>query len=294
MPKDSTPPAFLLYVDDFSSDGIVEAMTTQEVGAYILLLCKAWREDPPGSIPTDDRVLARWARLTPDEWSVCRTGVLAAFTLGTDDRLHQKRMRKEFAKLISAEKQRKESASRAARARWDKDAMQRQCGRNAGAMPEDAIPSPSPSPSSNPPPPPKPPAADAERPAAGLAGGWDLEGKGMARAALLGTQYARVEQLLVECEANGQTPEDVRRACADYHANRGRFNGPGAIAEKLRTGHWPVNGVVSAKQQSPKSQERRKNAIEHARYSLIKAGVNDARDWSDEQIMREIKRAAKS
>ena len=99
MPKDNKPPGFLFYVDDFVSDGKVEAMTTEEVGAYILLLCKAWREEPPGSIPDDDRILARWARMDSERWSACRTGVLAAFTLGTDARWHQKRMRKEFQKL---------------------------------------------------------------------------------------------------------------------------------------------------------------------------------------------------
>jgi uncharacterized protein YdaU (DUF1376 family) len=133
MPKDDRPPAMMLYFDDFVSDGKVEAMTTQQVGAYFLLLAKAWREDPPGSIPNDDRVLARWARLTPDDWSECRAGVLAAFTLGTDDRWHQKRMRKEFAKLIERAKQKSLAAKRAADARW----MQTHCDRIADAHPPD-------------------------------------------------------------------------------------------------------------------------------------------------------------
>jgi uncharacterized protein YdaU (DUF1376 family) len=96
VPRNEEPDWFPLYVDVFVSDGVVEAMTTREVGAYLLLLCKAWREKPPGSIPSDDRVLARWARLTPDEWSECRTGVLAAFKPGTDSRLHQVRLRLEY------------------------------------------------------------------------------------------------------------------------------------------------------------------------------------------------------
>lgn len=120
MPRDNRPPAFLFYVDDFVSDGVVEAMTTKEIGAYILLLCKAWREDPPGSIPADDRVLARWSRLTPDEWSECRTGVLAAFSLGTDDRWHQKRMRSEFSKLMTSMRNRSEAGRIGAESRWRK------------------------------------------------------------------------------------------------------------------------------------------------------------------------------
>lgn len=118
MPKDSKPPAFQFYVDDFSSDGNVEAMTTKEVGAYILLMCKAWREEPPGSIPNDDRVLARWSRLAPDEWSECRTGVLAAFRLGTDSRWHQKRLRKEYDKLLAFQKDRSVNGKKGAETRW--------------------------------------------------------------------------------------------------------------------------------------------------------------------------------
>jgi uncharacterized protein YdaU (DUF1376 family) len=91
---------FPFYPDDFSGDAIVEAMTTEEVGAYLLLLCKAWREEPAGSIPDDDRVLARWARLTPTKWRAARPAVLRAFVLGEDKRLHQKRMRAEFARVL--------------------------------------------------------------------------------------------------------------------------------------------------------------------------------------------------
>lgn len=118
MPKDNKPPAFQFYPDDFSSDGIVEAMTTKEVGAYILLLCKAWREEPPGSIPNNDLVLSRWTRLTPDEWAECRAGVLAAFTLGIDSRWHQKRLRKEYQKLLEHKKDRSVNGKKGAEVRW--------------------------------------------------------------------------------------------------------------------------------------------------------------------------------
>lgn len=118
MPKDDKPPYFPFYVDDFSSDGIVEAMTTKEVGAYILLLCKSWRECPPGSIPDDDRVLSRWSRLTPDDWTECKIGVLAAFSLGTDNRWHQKRMRKEYQKLTEFKRQQAVSGRNGALKRW--------------------------------------------------------------------------------------------------------------------------------------------------------------------------------
>jgi uncharacterized protein YdaU (DUF1376 family) len=116
------PPYFPFYVQDFSSDGIVEAMTTQQVGAYILLLCKSWREDPPGSLPSNDLTLSRWSRMTSDEWTASRDGVLAAFTLGTDGRYYQKRMREEYKKLVDLYKKRSDAGRTAAKERW-KDAI---------------------------------------------------------------------------------------------------------------------------------------------------------------------------
>lgn len=76
-------------------------MSTEQVGAYILLLCKSWREKPPGSLPSDDSLLAKWARVSLDRWSEIRSGVLAPYTFGTDSRWHQKRQRAEYDKLMS-------------------------------------------------------------------------------------------------------------------------------------------------------------------------------------------------
>lgn len=118
MPKQRETPAFLFYPDDFSCDGKVEAMTTEEVGAYILLLCKAWRESPAGSIPNDDAVLARWTRLAPDRWAECKPKVLAAFSLGTDSRWHQSRMRKEYETLMISRKKKITAGIKGALSRW--------------------------------------------------------------------------------------------------------------------------------------------------------------------------------
>ena len=124
------PPYFPLYVKDFAADPVVEAMSTEAVGAYILLLCKAWHLDPPASLPADDRVLARWARLSPEQWSEVKSEVIAAFTLGDDGRMHQKRLRQEFEGFRQKSKKRQA----AAQSRWDmqKD-DQKQCTSNANA-----------------------------------------------------------------------------------------------------------------------------------------------------------------
>jgi uncharacterized protein YdaU (DUF1376 family) len=122
MPKDSSYPAFLFYPDDFASDGKVEMMNTEEVGAYILLICKAWREEPTGTLPNSDSILARWARLTPPRWMKCKANVLAAFYFAEDSRWHQKRLEIEFEKLQNKKQKRTNGARIAAQARWKENA----------------------------------------------------------------------------------------------------------------------------------------------------------------------------
>lgn len=113
------PPYFRFYVDDFAADGVVESMTTEQVGAYILLLCKAWKEDPGGSIPDDDAILARWARTGAQHWSTIREGVLRAFVRQGDGRWHQKRMALEYQELVAILSKKSKGGKKGSRRRWD-------------------------------------------------------------------------------------------------------------------------------------------------------------------------------
>ncbi len=112
------PPYFPFYVLDFAADPLVEAMSTEAVGAYVLLLCKAWHCDPPASIPDDDKVLAKWARVTAKAWAKLRDAVLSPFEKRGDGRLYQRRLEAEFQRFLS----RSASAKKAADTRWGKDA----------------------------------------------------------------------------------------------------------------------------------------------------------------------------
>jgi len=102
----------MLYVNDFCSDGIVEAMTTEEVGAYFLLLCKAWLEDQVGTVPDDDKILARWSRLGPRQWEKCKPAVLAAFKKRADGRWHQGRMQREYDNWLESKKKKQQAGSK--------------------------------------------------------------------------------------------------------------------------------------------------------------------------------------
>jgi uncharacterized protein YdaU (DUF1376 family) len=134
------PPWFAFFPKDFAGDELVEAMSTLEVGAYILLLCKAWSSEPPGSLPDDDAVLARYARLDPGVWSEVKPRVLAPFSLGADKRWHQKRMREEYASAVHRMKAFSRRGRQAAEARWkrppDATSMHDACNEHASCIPQ--------------------------------------------------------------------------------------------------------------------------------------------------------------
>jgi uncharacterized protein YdaU (DUF1376 family) len=95
-------------------------MTTKEFGAYFLLMCKAWNEDPPCSIPSTDRVLARWARLSPEEWEECKAAVLIGFTNRPDGRLYHMELEQEFQKSRAITRRKSQAAKSAVESRWQK------------------------------------------------------------------------------------------------------------------------------------------------------------------------------
>lgn len=136
MPSEDHPPSFQFYPLHFVSDNDVDAMCNESVGMYMRLLCKAWFENPVGSLPNSDEKLARWARTTADRWADLKQEVLAAFTLGTDNRWHQKRMRREFDKLMAYRKERSQSGKKGANKRWRKKNSSANSSANGSAIEE--------------------------------------------------------------------------------------------------------------------------------------------------------------
>lgn len=111
----SRPSFFAFYPADFANDINVEAMSTLQVGAYVLLLCKAWQSDPPASLPNDDQILARFARVDAAVWQEIRAGVLVPFRLGTDGKLHSKRLRLEYDNALKRMRIAKENGRKGGR-----------------------------------------------------------------------------------------------------------------------------------------------------------------------------------
>lgn len=69
-------PALPLWTDAYLGD--TTHLTTIEHGAYFLLLVTAWRTQDC-CLPDDDRLLARYARLTPGQWRRIKPTIAAFF-----------------------------------------------------------------------------------------------------------------------------------------------------------------------------------------------------------------------
>lgn len=129
------------YVADYLAD--TTRLTTEQHGAYMLLILDYWRNGPP---PADDATLAQITRMPLDAWSNARSKVLAFFEQ-RDGMLVHNRIEREKASAACNKDKKTTRAKAAAEARWGKNAPS-----NAPSTPQalpKECPSPSPTPSPN-------------------------------------------------------------------------------------------------------------------------------------------------
>ena len=103
-------PSLPLWTDAYLGD--TTHLTTLEHGAYLLLLMAAWRSKEC-CLPSDDKMLARYCRLSPSQWKRIRPVIIEFFD-DEDGVLIQQRLRDE----MSFVKQKSKSQSDKAKARW--------------------------------------------------------------------------------------------------------------------------------------------------------------------------------
>lgn len=87
-------PAFQVYVNDFLGSAKVGMMSTEEIGAYWLLLCLEWQED--GFVYNESH-LSRWCRLTPARFRKAWATIGPCF-VQIDGRLFSPRLQREREK----------------------------------------------------------------------------------------------------------------------------------------------------------------------------------------------------
>lgn len=108
----SAPPFMPFYVGDYLAD--TTHLTVTEHGAYLLLLMSMWRNG--GSLPGDDRSLARHARCTRGQWDRMRPVLMPFFHL-TDTTITQARLAAELTKHTEAVRQQRERSSNGGKAK---------------------------------------------------------------------------------------------------------------------------------------------------------------------------------
>lgn len=132
------------YIGDYLGD--TQRLTTEQHGAYLLLILDYWRNGPA---PDDDAVIQQITKLDSKGWKRCRPAISRLFRI-VDGEWRHKRIDAELVKAKANAERRSEKASKAAQARWgetSKDAPS-----NAPSIPQAMLggcPPQSPSPEAN-------------------------------------------------------------------------------------------------------------------------------------------------
>ena len=124
-----------LYVADYLAD--TSRLTTEQHGAYLLLLMDYWRNGPP---PDDDFILQQITKLRPDAWSNAKAVLKHFFQVENGEWKHSR-----VEKEISDAKDKKERQTARAKAGAEKRWSKKDATSIAQALPKQC-PSPSPSP----------------------------------------------------------------------------------------------------------------------------------------------------
>jgi len=102
-----------VYPGDYLAD--TGRLTTEQHGAYFLLLLDYWR---CGSPPADDAILANITRLKKARWQQVKLAILPFFKV-VDGRLVHARVEAELASATGNQERRSDKARKAAKARWE-------------------------------------------------------------------------------------------------------------------------------------------------------------------------------
>jgi uncharacterized protein YdaU (DUF1376 family) len=118
-----------VYIGDYL--GATQRLTTEQHGAYLLLLFDYWRNGPP---PADDAILSQITRLKPAAWRKMKP-VISGFFKQRDGLLYHSRVESERGRASDNQARRTAKAKTAAKVRWDREAAKQDAPSNAPSMP---------------------------------------------------------------------------------------------------------------------------------------------------------------
>jgi uncharacterized protein YdaU (DUF1376 family) len=100
------------FVGDYLS--ATGRLTTEQHGAYLLILLDYWKNGPP---PNDDAVLAQIARLSPSAWKKAKPALIGFFDV-RDGQLIQRRVERERIRAAEITEERSKAGKAGAEKRW--------------------------------------------------------------------------------------------------------------------------------------------------------------------------------
>jgi hypothetical protein len=114
------PVGFQFHVKNWLGDHCVMSMSYAEKGMHLHLMCIAWQESPPGSLPDDDEKISQWLGIAPLAWNrIHKNKVMAAWKYRTmedgTNRWIQEGLQRSYEKQLLT----LASRQAAARTRWD-------------------------------------------------------------------------------------------------------------------------------------------------------------------------------
>jgi uncharacterized protein YdaU (DUF1376 family) len=114
----SKAPAFQFYPKQWLGDDNVLLMSFEARGMHMHLMCIAWQQEPPCTLPADDEMLRQWVG-NPRNWEKLKAQILRAWRM-VDGRWLQAGLLAEYNKQKAYSESRKSSADK----RWNKDAYE--------------------------------------------------------------------------------------------------------------------------------------------------------------------------
>jgi len=118
-----------LFIGDYLAD--TSRLTTEQHGAYLLLIMDYWRNGPP---PDDDSVLENITKMREKDWQKCKPTVMRFFTLA-DGKYTHTRIDRELAEASKAKDKAEVKARKAAESRWGKEAAKHESSNTSSNAP---------------------------------------------------------------------------------------------------------------------------------------------------------------
>jgi len=112
-------PCLNLFINDASAYLRRTGETTLAFGARVKLWIAAWDEDPPGTLPTDDRSLARLSEVTSRQWKRIKHELLPTWDRTDDGRILIRRVALQHARVMEIRAKRQAAGRAGAAAKWE-------------------------------------------------------------------------------------------------------------------------------------------------------------------------------